>query len=520
MIKHRAAILAALFLFGQSLGIGQAAAQDVTFLSRDGSVEVSGTLLGFDGEYYRVDTLYGELTVDSSGVICDGPGCPDLTSYVAELELSGAAAMGRVLLPALIEGFGLKYGYAVEREDLEPTRTEFRLKEGDRVAGVFRIHSSNTDEGFADLLANEADMVMALREMRADERDRARDAGMGDLRSVGRSRVLALDALVPIVAPGNPVTALTVPQLSDVLAGKVTNWQQLGGADAPIDVHLRDGASGFGQATVDRLLSPVGETLSPGATRHESDATLIRAVMRDPFALGVISLSELREAVPVALSGACGFTLRPTRRNAKTEDYPLVLPVFLYLPARRLPKLGREFLAYTRSSAAQLVIRRVGYVDQAPEEVPINMQGDRFANAIARAGEEVPLQELQRMVGRLTPMKRLTTSFRFEAGSSDLDAQSRSNILQLADALEGGDYDGRELLLVGFSDGEGPAGPNREIAQRRAQVVYDAIVSAAETFDPTRTQISVEAFGEAMPMACDDSAWGRQVNRRVEVWLR
>jgi len=32
--------------------------------------------------------------------------------------------------------------------------------------------------------------------------------------------------------------------------------------------------------------------------------------------------------------------------------------------------------------------------------------------------------------------------------------------------------------------------------------------------------LDVDAFGETMPMACDDSDWGRQVNRRVEVWVR
>ena len=32
--------------------------------------------------------------------------------------------------------------------------------------------------------------------------------------------------------------------------------------------------------------------------------------------------------------------------------------------------------------------------------------------------------------------------------------------------------------------------------------------------------IAVESFGEALPIACDDTALGRRVNRRVEVWLR
>ena len=62
-----AAAFAALFLFSP---LGPAFAQDVTLASPDGQVEMSGTLLGFDGEFYRLDTVYGEMTVDGSGVLC------------------------------------------------------------------------------------------------------------------------------------------------------------------------------------------------------------------------------------------------------------------------------------------------------------------------------------------------------------------------------------------------------------------------------------------------------------------
>ena len=520
----RAAKFAALFLWiaftlsGPRAGL----AQDVTLLSRDGSVEVSGTLLGFDGEYYRIDTVYGELTVDGSGVICDGPGCPDLQAYVAELAISGASTTGEVLLPALVEGFALRNGYGVSREDLSPTRVVYTLieKAENRIAARFSIHSANTDEGFADLLANEADLVMALREVRDEEADRALDAGLGDLRGRNRSRVLALDALVPIVAPGNPVREITVPDLAHVFSGAIDNWQALGGPDAPIAVHLRDAASGLGQAAEDRLLGPISANLRSDATRHKTDAALVKAVLRDPFAIGLASASGIGNAVALGLAGNCGFTIHATRRNAKTEDYPLTAPVFLYSPARRLPKLAREFLAYIRTPAAQLVIRRTGFTDQSPEEVSIDDQGDRFANAIARAGDEIGLTELKRMVTTLAPLRRLTITYRFETGSAALDPQSRSNVQQLAAALESGMFDGRKLVFVGFSDGEGQAEGNRNIAQRRAESVLRAVKAAAETANFDQLELGVETFGEAMPMACDDSAWGRQVNRRVEVWLR
>ncbi|MCW8842897.1 MAG: cell envelope biogenesis protein OmpA, partial [Rhodobacteraceae bacterium] len=58
------------------------------------------------------------------------------------------------------------------------------------------------------------------------------------------------------------------------------------------------------------------------------------------------------------------------------------------------------------------------------------------------------------------------------------------------------------------------------IAMKRAEIVKKAVVAAAETANFDQILLEAAAFGEALPMACDDSAWGRQVNRRVEIWVR
>ena len=513
----RAAFIAALSLFGTAL-----AAQDVTLTSPDGQVELSGTLLGFDGEFYRIETIYGELTVDGSGVLCDGPACPNLQDFVAEVSISGSSTMGAVLLPALLEGFAMRSDYAVRREPVDESNFVYVLENAQtgKPVAVFYIHVSTTDEGFADLLVNDADIVMALREIRPDERQRARDAGMGDMTDANRSRVLALDAMVPVVSPSNPVDQISPQALAQVFGGKIDNWQDLGGADAPISLHLPGVRAGLGQSVEDDVMGPARLDFADGIIRHDRASDVVEAVSRDPFALGIASYAETGNTRALTLTGTCGFSLSAQRGTIKTEDYPLTAPMFLYIPARRLPKVAREFLAFTRGASAQIVIRRAGFVDQAPEEVSINDQGYRFANAITSAGPEIALGELQRMTRTLYGMSRLTTTFRFEAGSVRLDAQSRSNVQQLARALEQGKYDARDMLLVGFSDGDGPASANRDIALRRAEAVKRAVVSAAETANLERIGINVDAFGEALPMACDDSAWGRQANRRVEVWVR
>jgi phosphate transport system substrate-binding protein len=517
MAWMRTVVFAVFFLWGIS-----ASAQDVTLTSPDGSIELSGTLLGFDGEFYRMESIYGELTVDGSGVLCDGPACPNLQNFVAEVRISGSATMGLVLMPALIEGFALRNSFVAEREDTADASFNYTLSnqtDGEPVAR-FYFNISTTDEGFADLLANEADLVMALREIRPDERLFARTAGLGDMTETNRSRVLALDAMVPIVGPSNPVSTLSPQNLAEVFAGNITNWQELGGADANITLHLPEKSTGLGQSVEDNVMGPANLAFAEGIIRHAKPDDLVKAVLKDPFAFGIVSYSEIGNTRALTLTGSCGFSLSADRSTIKTEDYPLTAPMFLYMPARRLPKLIRNFLAFTRTPLAQVMIRRAGFVDQTPEEVSIDAQGYRFANAITSSGPEISLEELQRMAGTLYGMERLTTSFRFEAGSVRLDAQSRSNVHQLALALEQGKYDARKILLVGFSDGEGAADANQKISMRRAEAVRKAVVAAAKTANFSRIQLGVDAYGEALPMACDDSEWGRQTNRRVEVWVR
>lgn len=494
-------------------------AQDITLTSHDGKVEVVGNLLGYDGEFYRVDTQFGVLTVDGSGVTCDGPACPNLTDFVAEVYFSGASVMAETLIPALINGFAAQEGLSVAGSD---DGGSFALHSPDRQAPLARLvlRATDTGQGFTDLAENAADIVLAQREVRPAELDLTAEAGLGDLSRPRRSRVVALDAMVPVVAVDNPVQQISAADLARVFAGEITNWADLGGPDAPIALNLTVPGSGLAQAVDDLLMQPVDATLSEVITRHPRNNELVRAVAGDPFAIGIASLAETGAARALPLAGGCGHAVMATRQSVKTEDYPLTSPMFLYLPQRRLPRMVRQFLAYAQSPAAQEVIRQAGFVDQSPETIRLGLQGDRLANAIATGGAEVGLEALQGMIETLRPMSRLSLSFRFEPGSSRPDAQSRSNILQLAQALESGTLDVRKLSFVGFSDGVGGAEANTRIALRRAQTVRNLVMAAVETSIPESVEISAEGFGEAMPMACDDTEWGRKVNRRVEVWVQ
>jgi phosphate transport system substrate-binding protein len=497
-------------------------AQDVSLTSRDGSVAVSGNFLGFDGEFYRVDTEFGVLTLDGSGVYCDGPGCPDLNSFYPIIRFSGDGAVSASLLPALVSSFAARFGYNTE---VSVTQTDYRVVLTDSVAGqpAAQINLSHTSsaEGFADLLTENTDIVVSSREASKQEKELAKAAGIGDLSDPVRARVLGLDAIVPIVSPSNMLSMISLENLGKVLSGSVSNWAELGGQDAPISLFLDESILQTGSPLLNLLPELKAEDVGKGIKAFPTTQAAVEATERDPYGVAFGRLSTVGKVKVLGLSGDCGFRTDVISADVKTEDYPLTQPMFLYTPARRLPKIARDFLDYVLSPAAQIVVARSPFVDQGIEELTFRDHGRRFANAIRHAGDEVALNDLKAIADDLYGARRLSLGFRFEGGTARLDAQSRSNVQLLAQLVEAGVYDGKQLIFAGFSDGQGLATANAKLSFRRATAVRNSVLAAlGEATENDLFETKVRGFGEAMPLACDNVAWGRSLNRRVEIWVQ
>ena len=516
----RAAIFAALFVSSSALATA-AGADDITLRSDDGAIAVTGTLLGFDGDFFRIDTAFGVLTLDTSRVDCTGLACPTPGTYVARFTLAGAGMMAEALLPALIEGFAETAGYALSETEASASQRVFRLDDTGlaTLAAEITLRSSNTADGLVDLISDQADMALALREVTGPERAIAIDAGSGDLQGSRQFRVLARDALLPVVNAANLVRRMTLQDLAAVYAGELETWSDLGGESAAITLHLTDPQTGIGAVFAEHVVAGAEKTLSAALVVHPTLDALVDALERDPFGIGVTTLSHAGAARALTLTGDCALDVAANPLTVKAGDYPLTLPLYLYLPGRRLPKVARDFLVYLRSPPAQGVVRGAGFVDPDFAEIPLAAQGRRLANAIRAAGPEMALEDFQRMMPLFIGKRRLSLTFRFLDGSTALDAPSLANVGVLASALETGVFGGRRLSFAGFSDGAGSAAANLRLSRRRAETVRAAVLARTEGHDPAHVAIETDGFGEALPMACDDTAWGRQVNRRVEVWV-
>lgn len=471
----------------------------VTLTSLDGSRVIEGELLSFDGEFFRLETEHGALTLDGGNVVCSGGGCPDPNDLIAEATVGGPADMIHRLMPPLLESFAEREGLSYRRIYMDDERVTWELAVPGTNRLMVRVDGvvSPETEALVQLASRESDMSLGRLE------------GQTEL----RQDVIALDALVPVVSVENPRAMITLDQFSALLRGSIDNWSALGGPDLPVRLHLPDGDKA--QTELSRVFPRF--RFGP-ATRHTDPSELAAAVSDDPAALGLLSLSTIGNTVPLVIGGTCGLSTPATRGTIKSEDYPLTQPLFLHRVGARQPRLIRSFIAFVRSHEAQPVIQAAGFIDQGIGRIGFDRQGDRLANSVITAGDDQErLHEVQRMIASLMESERLTLTFRFRDGSSDLDPQSASNLRRLADAIGRGDFDGKEVVFVGFTDSEGPADGNLRLSERRANAVRRAVRAHVDNAPVTLT---ADAFGEIMPMACDDTAWGRQVNRRVEVWVR
>lgn len=475
-------MLSAILVLAQS-----AFADPVTLTTRNGEVQVTGDVLSFDGAYIRIETEHGPVTLEVGGMTCVGADCPAAADLVAVARFVGSDTLIHTLVPNLIQGFAAAHGLEPRRVFAGDDDETWHLIDNGKKLAEFRLTPASPTGAVDALRDRQADIAFTTVE------------GTSEM----RRDVVALDATVPIVAPDNPRATLTIDEMRDILSGN-NLWPD---TRRPLTLHLLDTPSTGG-------LWAVRSTVT--AMRHVSPEELSDAVSRDPEAIGLVQLSNIGNAVPLVIGGACGLVAVATPATVKSEDYPFVQPQFLLRIGAQQHRLVRDFVAYARSPEAQPLIRSSGYVDQAIGRVSFDRQGNRLAEAVLASRQDPNgMAEVQRLVSALMTGDRLTLTFRFRDGESTLDAQSESNIRRLADALRRGAFDGQRIVFVGFSDGIGDAEANQRLSMRRARAVQTAVAAQA---GEAAKDLSVEGFGELMPMACDDVPWGRRVNRRVEVW--
>jgi phosphate transport system substrate-binding protein len=178
---------------------------------------------------------------------------------------------------------------------------------------------------------------------------------------------VAWDALAVIVHKDNPAKNISMQQMRDLFEGKITNWKQLGGKDAPVELYVRKGkVSGVGR-TLRELVFHDYEKEFVAKHIMDSSGPLERAITENPNGIGVTGVSSARKAKVklLALDGK-----EPTYEHIKSGQYLLYRPLYVVTSMdERNPDI-KSFVHFVRSDEGKAIMRKVGTV---PYEDAINL---------------------------------------------------------------------------------------------------------------------------------------------------
>jgi phosphate transport system substrate-binding protein len=164
---------------------------------------------------------------------------------------------------------------------------------------------------------------------------------------------VAWDALAIIVHPSNPVKSVSMAQIKDIYTGRITNWSELGGADAPLKLFVRKGKiSGVGYA-IRQYIFEDSEQEFATEDIFRSSGPLEKAVEKDPQAFSITGISSARKR-EVKVIGFDGMD--PSFENVRDGHYGLYRPLFLVTGPTPSVKV-KQFIAFATSEEGKQIIR-------------------------------------------------------------------------------------------------------------------------------------------------------------------
>ena len=493
---------------------------------------MKGELKSFDGLKYVVETpQVGLMTFDAARVECVGEACArrvapaalplePLSAATPEIvHLKGAGVMVDGLLPALIKGYAAGLGAVVTPiVGTTPAETKLRLSDTKGAELVtFVMQRDSAAAGVAALTQSAAEIALSDRPM-TEQEVQALAAAFPESKSQSENLV-ASDGVAIIVSPDNPTLALSDDAIARIFAGRVASWIDVGVSGSRFHIYTNGADSSAVAALTASILKPRGMTLAPIATELASEAAVADAVARDPNGIGIVSFAFQRNAKRLNIESACGIITRPTSFAVKAGEYALSRRLYLVTTGQPKSAAARGLIRYAMSKDAQPVISEAQFIDRLPETLAIDEQTGRMGAALNAPPQAFDMDEMRKLLADLRGTRRLSLTFRFTPGSIDLDPASRREVAHLAELLQTPEYGARPVQLIGFTEAEGKFSVALASSAKRAAQLKSALAAAGGKL-VNAGNIAPKGYGPLAPIICNDTAEHRQINRRIEVWVK
>jgi phosphate transport system substrate-binding protein len=235
-------------------------------------------------------------------------------------------------------------------EELAPKLIAEFKKDHPQVA--FDTEYKGTSYGFGALMVDKCDIGAASREINTNEMSLAKD------RDIDFNTYVIGTYSVAVVLNGNStLTNLTLQQVHDIFTGKVQNWKDVGGPDAPVHIYIRDPISGTYLGFEELAMNKDNYAQHPKTfTNYDG---IVQAVSQDPSGIGYVSVEDAKKTgiKAVAISG-----LAPTPEAVQKGQYPYARPLRLYTNKAKENPLAMDFIHFIQSDRGQKVMADMGFV--------------------------------------------------------------------------------------------------------------------------------------------------------------
>lgn len=224
------------------------------------------------------------------------------------------------------------------------------------------VTGGGSGTGIAALINNTVGIANASRKIKDEEIAEAESKGVTPV-----EHIIARDAIAVIVNPENPVSELTLKQISDIYSGKYTNWNQVGGEDRPIVKLSRETNSGthvYFLETVLRLGSKEDKTLfSMDTLLLPSSEGIIAEVRQNPNAIGYDGLGYVPhdlKTIAIAEEDGGAYVL-PSIETVNDKTYAIARDLYMYTNGEPTGAI-KAYLDWILSPAAQEIVAELGFV--------------------------------------------------------------------------------------------------------------------------------------------------------------
>lgn len=220
---------------------------------------------------------------------------------------------------------------------------------------VIQVNGGGSGTGIAALVNGSVDLAQSSRPMKDDEKADVKNKRGADVVETP----VALDALGVFVHAGNPVKQLSIDQLAKIFTGKVKNWKDVGGANAPIVLYGRENSSGTYDYFREHVLSKAD--FSPAVQTLQGTAAVINALSKDKNGIGYGGIAYAKDVRALAVQkDASSPAVAPTEATVLDNSYPISRKLFFY-SLQNAPERVTQFIQWTLSPSGQELVSKVGY---------------------------------------------------------------------------------------------------------------------------------------------------------------